>query len=128
MNIKLDKYTPSSLASLFILLMEGGITPNQIMSGIVLLAIQNYELEGTMFSANCLHFLMKAIPVDTTATGVTEFILSLANESINIGMLLDAFAFACQKQGSRNIASLVSLTYQRLEADRVISQLINDQL
>jgi len=126
MNIKLDKYTPSSVASLFILLMEGGITPNQIMSGIILLANQSHELKGTMFSTECLHFLMKAIPVDTTAPGVTEFILSLANESTNIGMLLDAFAFACQKQGSRNIASLVSLTYQRLEADRVISQLIND--
>ncbi|WP_413175000.1 hypothetical protein [Anabaena azotica] len=126
MNIKLDKYTPDSLASLFVLLMEEGMTPNQIMVGIVRLATDSKELEGTIVSADCIRFLLATMPVDTTAPGVTEFILSLSQEGVTTLMLLDALGFACYVRGLFDSANIIRLTYQRLQADRIISQMLRD--
>ncbi|MFM2063270.1 MAG: hypothetical protein RLZZ507_2940 [Cyanobacteriota bacterium] len=126
MNIKLDKHTPDSLASLFVLLMEEGMTPNQIMVGIVRLATDSKELEGTIVSADCLRFLLATMPLDTSAPGVTEFILSLANEGVSTLMLLDALGFACYVRGLFDEASIIRLTYQRLQADKIISQMLRD--
>lgn len=126
MNIKLDKHTPDSLASLFVLLMEEGMTPNQILVGIVRLATDSKELEGTIVSAECLRFLLATMPVDTSAPGVTEFILSLPAEGVTPLMLLDALGFACYVRGSFDAASIIRLTYQRLQADKIISQMLRD--
>jgi hypothetical protein len=126
MNIKLDKYTPDSLASLFVLLIEEGMTPNQILVGIVRLATDSKELEGTIVSADCIRFLLARMPVDSTAPGVTEFILSLAQEGVTTLMLLDALGFACYVRGLFESANIIRLTYQRLHADRIISQMLRD--
>ncbi|MEO3705384.1 hypothetical protein [Trichormus azollae] len=126
MNIKLDKYTPDSLASLFVLLIEEGMTPNQILVGIVRLATDSKELEGTIVSADCIRFLLARMPVDSTAPGVTGFILSLAQERVTTLMLLDALGFACYVRGLFESANIIRLTYQRLQADRIISQMLRD--
>jgi hypothetical protein len=126
MNIKLDKHTPDSLASLFVLLMEEGMTPNQIMVGIVRLATDSKELEGTIVSADCIRFLLASMPMDTSAPGVTEFVISLAQEGVTTLMLLDALGFACYVRGLFDAASLIRLTYQRLQADKIISQMLRD--
>ncbi|MBD2626077.1 MULTISPECIES: hypothetical protein [Nostocaceae] len=126
MNIKLDKHTPDNLASLFVLLMEEGITPNQMMAGIVRLASDTRELEGTIVSVDCLQFLLDAMPVDNSAMGVTEYISSLAAEGVSTLMLLDALGFACYVRGLFDSASIIRLTYQRLQADKIISQMLRD--
>ncbi|WP_353931487.1 hypothetical protein WJM97_02530 [Okeanomitos corallinicola TIOX110] len=126
MNIKLDKHTPDSLASLFVLLIEEGITPNQILTGIVRLATDSKELEGTIVSADCLRFLMATMPVDTSAPGITEFIISLPKEGVTALMLFDALGFACYVLGLFDSASLIRLTYQRLQADQIISKMLRD--
>jgi hypothetical protein len=126
MKIKLDKHTPDSLASLFVLLMEEGMTPNQIIVGIVRLATDSNELEGTIVSADCINFLLATMPIDASAPGVTEFILSLAGEGVTSLMLLDALGFACYVRGLLDTASLLRLTYQRLQADKIISQMLLD--
>lgn len=126
MNIKLDKHTPDNLASLFVLLMEEGMTPNQIMVGIVRLATDSKELEGTIVSVDCLSFLLATMPVDTSAPGVAEFISSLAKEGVTTLMLLDALGFACYVSGLFDAANIIRLTYQRLQADKIISQMLRD--
>jgi hypothetical protein len=126
MNIKLDKHTPDSLASLFVLLMEEGMTPNQLMAGIIHLATDSKELEGTIVSADCIRFLLVSMPVDTSAPGVTEFVISLTKEGVTTLMLLDALGFACYLCGLFDQASLLRLTYQRLQADKIISQMLRD--
>jgi hypothetical protein len=105
MKIKLDKHTPDSLASLFVLLMEEGVTPNQIITGIVRLARDNHELDGTIVSDDCLSFLLATMPIDTSAIGLTEFILSLAEEGVTSLMLFDALGFACHIRGLFDTAS-----------------------
>lgn len=126
MNIKLDKHTPDSLASLFVLLIEEGIRPNQILTGIIRLATDSKELEGTIVSADCIRFLLATMPVDTSAPGVTEFIMSLNKEGVTTLMLFDALGFACYVLGLFDTASLIRLTYQRLQADKIISQMLRD--
>ncbi|GCL37516.1 MAG: hypothetical protein ACKO9I_18355 [Sphaerospermopsis kisseleviana] len=126
MNIKLDKHTPDSLASLFVLLMEEGMTPNQILVGIVRLATDSKELEGTIVSADCIRFLLSIMPLDASAPGVTGFVLSLAKEGVSSLMLFDALGFACYVCGLFDTASLLRLTYQRLQADKIISQMLRD--
>lgn len=126
MNIKLDKHTPDSLASLFILLMEEGMTPNQLIAGIANVATDRKELEGTIVSEDCIRFLLANMPVDDSAPGVTEFIMSLTKESFTTLMLLDALGFACYVRGLFDQASLLRLTYQRLQADKIISQMLRD--
>ncbi|NET02165.1 MAG: hypothetical protein F6K62_16840 [Sphaerospermopsis sp. SIO1G2] len=126
MNIKLDQHTPDSLASLFVLLMEEGITPNQILSGIICLANDTKELEGTIVSADCINFLLATIPVDNSAPGVTDFVISLNREGVTTLMLFDALGFACYVIGLFDNASLIRLTYQRLQADKIISQMLRD--
>ena len=126
MNIKLDKHTPDSLSSLFILLMEEGMTPNQLMVGIINLATDNKELEGTIVSADCIRFLLAAMPMDKSAPGVTDFVMSLTRDGVTTLMLLDALGFACYVRGLFDEANLIRLTYQRLEADKIISKMLRD--
>ena len=126
MNIKLDKHTPDSLASLFTLLIEEGIKPNQILEGIIRLASDSKELEGTIVSEDCIRFLLASMPLDTTASGITEFVTSLTEDGVTTLMLLDALGFACYVSGLFDEANLLRLTYQRLQADKIISQMLRD--
>jgi hypothetical protein len=122
MNIKLDHSTPCHLTSFFILLMKEGISPNQIVLGIVQLASQTHELDDLMASADCLRLLLVLMP----AKGVCKYISSLGAEGITTLMLLDALRLACYVCGQIDEANLVHLTYKRLQADAIISQMLRD--
>jgi hypothetical protein len=124
MNIKLDNNTPNYLAPLFTLFLREGITPNQIMVGIVQLATNTNELEGMMVAVDCLRLLLAVMPIDTSAEGISEYISSLTAEGVTTLMLLDALAYACQICELEDAAKIIHLTYQRLEADKIISQVL----
>jgi hypothetical protein len=124
MNIKLDNHTPDYLASLFILLLQEGMTPNQIMLGIVQLATNNHELDGMIVSVDCFRLLLAVMPLDESAPGVAEYISSLAAEGVTGVMLLDALAFACHVCELEDEAKILHLTYQRLQADKIISDVL----
>ena len=126
MNIKLDHSTPCHLTSFFSLLMKEGISPNQIVLGIVQLATQTHELDGMMASADCLRLLLVLMPAETCAKGVSQYISSLASEGVTTLMLLDALSLACYVCGQSDEANLVHLTYKRLQADAIISQMLRD--
>jgi len=114
MNIKLDHSTPCHLTSFFALLMKEGISPNQIVLGIVQLATQTHELDGMMASTDCLRLLLVLMPAPTCAKGVSQYISSLAAEGIT------------NLCGQLDEANLVHLTYKRLQADAIISQMLRD--
>ncbi|HLO88991.1 MAG TPA: hypothetical protein VK203_28840 [Nostocaceae cyanobacterium] len=126
MNIQLDKNTPHYLASLFVLLLKEGMTPNQIMVGIVQLATNTNELDGMIVSVDCLRLLLAVMPIDTSAEGMAEFISSLAAEGVTTLMLLDALGFACHICNLEDAGKIIRLTYQRLQADKIISQVLGD--
>lgn len=126
MNIKLDNNTPNFLASLFISLIKEGITANQIMVGIVQLATDTQDLDGMTASVDCLRCLLGALPIDTSAEGVSNFVSSLAIEGVTTLMLLDALGFACNQCSLTDCAAIIHLTYQRLEADKLISKVLGD--
>jgi hypothetical protein len=126
MNLPLDQNTPAYLASLFTLLLNEGITPNQFVFSIVQSAMDTQELPGLIGSWDCFCLLLKVIPSDRSAQGVTDFIASLASEGITTFMLLDALGFACYVSGMFDSASIIRLTYQRLQADRIISQVLEN--
>ncbi|MEA5619392.1 hypothetical protein VB711_16305 [Cronbergia sp. UHCC 0137] len=128
MNFKLDHHTPEYLVSLFSLLIREGITPNQIMLGIVHLATENHELDGMIVSVDCFRFLLLAMPIDVNPNdhGLTKFISSLALEGVTTLMLLDALGYACYVCGLFDSANLIRLTYKRLQADAIISQMLSD--
>lgn len=126
MNIKLDHSTPCHLTSFFALLMKEGISANQIVLGIVQLATQTHELDGMMASTDCLRLLLVLMPAKTCAKGVSEYISSLAVEGVTTLMLLDALSLACYLCGQLDEANLVHLTYKRLQADAIISQMLRD--
>lgn len=126
MNIKLDHSTPCHLTSFFILLMKEGISPNQIVLGIVQLASQTHELDDLMASADCLRLLLVLMPAESCAKGVCKYISSLAAEGITTLMLLDSLRLACYVCGQIDEANLVHLTYKRLQADAIISQMLRD--
>ncbi|GCL42586.1 hypothetical protein NIES80_22920 [Dolichospermum planctonicum] len=106
--------------------MKEGISPNQIVLGIVQLATQTHELDGMMASTDCLRLLLVLMPATTCAKGVSEYISSLAAEGITTLMLLDALSLACYLCGQLDEANLVHLTYKRLQADAIISQMLRD--
>lgn len=126
MNIKLDHTTPCHLTSFFVLLMKEGITANQIIFGIGKLATQTHELDNMVTSIDCLRLLMVLLPADSCAEGVSKYIASLAAEGITCLMLLDALSLACYMCGQFETAKLIHLTYKRLQADAVISQMLSD--
>ncbi|MBD1215962.1 MAG: hypothetical protein LW814_07185 [Anabaena sp. CoA2_C59] len=126
MNIQLDHSTPCHLTSFFTLLMKEGISANQIVLGIAQLATRTHELDGMMASADCLRLLLILMPAKTCANGVSDYILSLAAEGITTLMLLDALSLACYICGQLDEANLVHLTYKRLQADAIISQMLLD--
>jgi hypothetical protein len=124
MDIKLDSCTPTYLTSMFIMLMRQGVTPNQIMAGIAKLAQDTNEFAGRIVSADCLQLLLLSMPIDTDAQGVTEYVFSLAGEGVNTLMLLDALSVSCYVCGHFDSANLLRLTYKRLQADAIISQML----
>jgi len=124
MKVKHDHKTPDYLASLFILLIKEGLTPNQIVAGIVQIATDTNELDGMIVSLDCFRFLLSTIPLDTSADGVTEYISSLAAEGVTTLMLLDALSVACYVCGSFDFANVIRLTYKRLQADVIISEML----
>ncbi|QXE24590.1 hypothetical protein B6N60_03295 [Richelia sinica FACHB-800] len=124
--MKLDNQTPAYLASLFISLMKEQVTPNQIMAGIVHLATANHELDGMIVSVDCFRFLLATMPMDTSASGVTSFVISLSKEGVTTLMLLDALSIACYVCGWLDAANQIRLTYKRLQADAVISQMLGN--
>ncbi|MBD2385811.1 hypothetical protein [Cylindrospermum sp. FACHB-282] len=126
MNIKLDQNTPDYLASLFISLMKEGITANQIMVGIVQLATDTQDLDGMTASVDCLRCLLGTLPIDTSAEGVSNFVASLATKGVTTLMLLDALGFACHQCALADFAAIIHLTYQELEADKLISKVLGE--
>lgn len=59
MTIKLDSNTPPYLTSLFIFLMREGITPDQLMVGIIRLATDSNDPNGINSAVGCLRCLLR---------------------------------------------------------------------
>jgi hypothetical protein len=116
MNIKLDKSTPESLAALFIFLLREGITPDQIMVGIIRLSINSQDSQSINSSVGCLRCLLGSKPIDASAEGLTEFIAALGVEEITTLMALDALSAACQVCGFMDAAGFVRISYLGLKA------------
>ena len=126
MNIKLDENTPPYVASLFIFLIREGITPHQLMVGIVRLATDTQDLAGMIASADCLRCLLGETPIENTAEGITEFIASLALSGVTTLMLLDALGIACHQCRMANDGSIIRFTYHKLQEDTMISKVLDD--
>ncbi len=126
MNTKINRKTRPSLASLFILLMKEGVTPDQIMVGIVQLATDTQDLEGMIASADCLRCLLGTLPVDIDAKGIIDFVSSLGVEGVTTLALLDALGIACYQCSHRQAAGIIRLAYQKLVADNFLGQLLNN--
>ncbi|MBD2665479.1 hypothetical protein [Richelia sinica] len=116
MNLKLDKNTPKSIATLFILLLKEGINPAQIMIGIIRLAINTKDSHSINSAVGCLRYLLGPMPIDARAEGVTEFIAALSTEGITTLMALDALAMACKACDLIDAAGFIRISYLSLKA------------
>ncbi|MBD2386580.1 hypothetical protein [Cylindrospermum sp. FACHB-282] len=116
MTIKLDQNTPQSLATLFTFLLTEGITPDQLMVGIIRLAIDTHDSPGINSSVGCLRCLIGQMPIDASAEGVTEFIAALAAEGVTTLMALNALAVACDICGLIDSVAFIRISYRGLKA------------
>lgn len=112
--MKLDYNTPLRLATLFIFLIREGITPDQIMVGIIQLANDTHDLHGIQASVECLRSLLEYLQPKTTADGVSAFILSLAAEDFTTLMLLNALKTACHECELVHAEELIRIAHQKL--------------
>ncbi|AFZ27188.1 hypothetical protein Cylst_5145 [Cylindrospermum stagnale PCC 7417] len=102
------------LSTLFIFLIREGITPDQIMVGVIQLANETQDFYGINASVDCLRSLIGTMHPDTAAEGVTAFILSLAAENVTTLMLLDALAIACHECGLVDCEDIIRITHEKL--------------
>ncbi|BAZ31430.1 hypothetical protein NIES4074_39030 [Cylindrospermum sp. NIES-4074] len=116
MKIKLDNNTPTYLATLFTFLLREGITPDQLMIGIIRLATDTNDQQGINSSVGCLRCLLGPTPIDASAEGITEFIAALGTDSITALMALDALCIACYTCGLLDAANIVWISYLGLKA------------
>ncbi|MBD2384580.1 hypothetical protein [Cylindrospermum sp. FACHB-282] len=102
------------LSTLFIFLIREGITPDQIMVGIIQLANETQDFHGINASVECLRCLIGTMRPDTAAEGISAFILSLAAENVTTLMLLDALAIACYECALVDCEDIIRITHQKL--------------
>jgi hypothetical protein len=116
MTNKLDHSTPLYLATLFTSMLRDGITPDQLMVGIVRLATDTNDIQGINASVGCLRCLLGPMPINASAEGVTEFIASLAAKGVTTLMLLNALVIACHEYGLVDSVGIIRISYQALKA------------
>lgn len=116
MKIKLDNNTPTYLATLFTFLLREGITPDQLMVGIIRLATDTNDQQGINSTVGCLRCLLGPTPIDASAEGIIEFIAALGADGITALMALDALCIACHTCGLMDAGSIVWISYLGLKA------------
>jgi hypothetical protein len=104
--------TPQNLATLFALLLKEGITPDQIVVGIIRLAMDARDQDGLNAAVSCLRYLIGREPINASAKGVTEFTTSLAKEGITAFMALEALETACNQCGLWESVDVIRIIYQ----------------
>jgi hypothetical protein len=105
--------TPQNLATLFALLLKEGITPDQIVVGIIRLAMDARDQDGLNAAVSCLRYLIGREPINASAKGVIEFTTSLAKEGITAFMALEALETACNECGLWESVDVIRIIYQR---------------